>query len=56
VRSHLTKNQAPDGVASLAGDARAGGASEAEVTEAVQVAYLYGGTAGLVMGLNALRN
>jgi alkylhydroperoxidase/carboxymuconolactone decarboxylase family protein YurZ len=44
-----------DGVASLADDARAAGASEAEITEAVEVAYLYGGTAGLVMGLNAFR-
>jgi alkylhydroperoxidase/carboxymuconolactone decarboxylase family protein YurZ len=35
----------PDGVASLAADARAAGASEAEITEAVEVAYLYGGTA-----------
>jgi hypothetical protein len=35
---------------------RAAGASEAEITEAVEAAYLYGGTAGLVMGLNAFRN
>jgi hypothetical protein len=46
----------PDGVASLADDARAAGASEAEITEAVEVAYLYGRTAGLVMGLNAFGN
>jgi alkylhydroperoxidase/carboxymuconolactone decarboxylase family protein YurZ len=46
----------PDGVASLADDARTAGASEDEITEAVEVAYLYGGTAGLVMGLNAFRN
>jgi alkylhydroperoxidase/carboxymuconolactone decarboxylase family protein YurZ len=43
----------PDGVRALASDARAAGASEAEVTEAVEVAYLYGGTAALVMGVNA---
>jgi len=43
----------PDGVRVLADDARAAGASEAEVTEAVEVAYLYGGTAALVMGVNA---
>jgi alkylhydroperoxidase/carboxymuconolactone decarboxylase family protein YurZ len=43
----------PDGVRALAGDARAAGASEAEVTEAVEVGYLFGGTAALVMGVNA---
>ena len=43
----------PDGVTKLANDARAAGASESEITEAVQVGYLYGGTAVLVMGLNA---
>ena len=43
----------PDGVRTLADNARAAGASEAEVTEAVEVAYLYGGTAALVMGVNA---
>ena len=43
----------PDGVKSLADNARAAGASEAEVTEAVEVGYLYGGTAALVMGGNA---
>jgi alkylhydroperoxidase/carboxymuconolactone decarboxylase family protein YurZ len=43
----------PDGVKSLADNARAAGASEAEVTEAVEVGYLYGGTAALVMGANA---
>jgi alkylhydroperoxidase/carboxymuconolactone decarboxylase family protein YurZ len=40
----------PDGVRALADDARA---AEAEVTEALEVAYLYGGTAALVMGANA---
>jgi alkylhydroperoxidase/carboxymuconolactone decarboxylase family protein YurZ len=43
----------PDGVRGLANDARAAGASEAEITEAVEVGYLYGGTAALVMGANA---
>jgi alkylhydroperoxidase/carboxymuconolactone decarboxylase family protein YurZ len=43
----------PDGVRDLANAARAAGASEAEVTEAVEVGYLYGGTAALVMGSNA---
>lgn len=43
----------PNGVRVLADDARAAGASEAEITEAVEVAYLYGGTAALVMGVNA---
>jgi alkylhydroperoxidase family enzyme len=43
----------PDGVTALANDARAAGASEAEITEAVEVGYLYGGTAALVMGANA---
>lgn len=43
----------PDGVRSLADSARAAGASEAEITEAVELAYLYGGTAALVMGVNA---
>jgi alkylhydroperoxidase/carboxymuconolactone decarboxylase family protein YurZ len=49
-------NAHPDGVAGLADAARAAGATEAEVTEAVEVAYLRGGTAGLVMGLNAFRS
>jgi alkylhydroperoxidase/carboxymuconolactone decarboxylase family protein YurZ len=43
----------PDGVRVLADDARAAGASEAEITEAVEIGYLYGGTAALVMGANA---
>jgi alkylhydroperoxidase/carboxymuconolactone decarboxylase family protein YurZ len=46
----------PDGVRGLADNARAAGASEAEITEAVEVGYLYGGTAALVMGLNAFRS
>jgi alkylhydroperoxidase/carboxymuconolactone decarboxylase family protein YurZ len=43
----------PDGVRALANDARAAGASEAEITEAVEVGYLFGRTAALVMGANA---
>ena len=43
----------PDGVRDLANNARAAGASEAEITEAVEVGYLYGGTAAFVMGSNA---
>jgi alkylhydroperoxidase/carboxymuconolactone decarboxylase family protein YurZ len=35
---------------------RAAGASEAEITEAVEVGYLYGGTASLVMGANAFKD
>jgi alkylhydroperoxidase/carboxymuconolactone decarboxylase family protein YurZ len=45
----------PDGVKMLADNARAAGASEAEITEAVEVGYLYGGTAALVMGVNAFK-
>lgn len=40
---------------SLADNARAVGASEAEITEAVEVGYLYGGTAALVMGVQPSR-
>ncbi len=43
----------PAGVTALASDARAAGATEAEITEAVEVGYLHGGTAALVMGVNA---
>lgn len=46
-------NAHPDGVRGLADGARAAGASGAEVIEAVEVAYLFGGTAALVMGVNA---
>ena len=45
----------PDGVATIAGRARAAGASEAEVLEAVEVAYLFGGTPALVTATNAFR-
>jgi len=43
----------PVGVSALADDARAAGASEPEIVEAVEVGYLFGGTAALVMGVNA---
>ncbi len=43
----------PDGVRKLANDVRAAGATESEIAEAVEVGYLYGGTAALVMGMNA---
>jgi alkylhydroperoxidase/carboxymuconolactone decarboxylase family protein YurZ len=46
----------PDGVRTLADNARAAGASEAEITEAVEVGYLYGGIASLVMGANAFKD
>ena len=45
----------PDGVATIAGRARAAGASDAEVLEAVEVAYLFGGTPALVTATNAFR-
>jgi len=45
-----------DGVATIAGRARAAGASDAEVQEAVEVAYLFGGTPALVTAMNAFRN
>ena len=44
-----------DGVATIANRARAAGASEAEILEAVEVAYLFGGTPGLVTAVNAFR-
>ena len=44
-----------DGVANIANRARAAGASEAEILEAVEVAYLFGGTPGLVTAVNAFR-
>jgi alkylhydroperoxidase/carboxymuconolactone decarboxylase family protein YurZ len=43
----------PDGVAGLAASARAAADSEGEITEAVEVGYLWGGTAALVMGAKA---
>ena len=45
----------PDGVATIANRARAAGASDAEVLEAVEVAYLFGGTPALVTATNAFR-
>ena len=44
-----------DGVANIANRARAAGASEAEILEAVEVAYLFGGTPALVTAVNAFR-
>jgi alkylhydroperoxidase/carboxymuconolactone decarboxylase family protein YurZ len=44
-----------DGVATIASRARAAGASEAEIQEAVQVTYLFGGTPALVTAMNAFR-
>ena len=45
----------PDGVATIANRARVAGASEAEIQEAVEVAYLFGGTPALVTATNAFR-
>ena len=45
----------PDGVATIANRARAAGASDAEIQEAVEVAYLFGGTPALVTAMNAFR-
>jgi alkylhydroperoxidase/carboxymuconolactone decarboxylase family protein YurZ len=45
----------PDGVATIASRARGAGASEAEILEAVEVAYLFGGTPALVTAVNAFR-
>jgi alkylhydroperoxidase/carboxymuconolactone decarboxylase family protein YurZ len=46
----------PDGVATIANRARAAGASEAEILEAVEVTYLFGGTPALVTAVNAFRS
>ena len=46
----------PDGVANLAKRARTLGASEAEITETVAMAFLMGGLPGLVTGANAFRD
>ena len=43
-----------DGCFALANRARAAGASEAEINEAIEVAYLFGGTPALVTATNAL--
>jgi alkylhydroperoxidase/carboxymuconolactone decarboxylase family protein YurZ len=45
----------PDGVETIANRARAAGASEAEIVEAVEVVYLFGGTPALVTAVNAFR-
>jgi alkylhydroperoxidase/carboxymuconolactone decarboxylase family protein YurZ len=45
----------PDGVANIANRARAAGATEAEINETVEVAYLFGGTPALVTAVNAFR-
>jgi alkylhydroperoxidase/carboxymuconolactone decarboxylase family protein YurZ len=42
-----------DGVKAIADRARGAGASEAEVLEAVEVTYLFGGTPALVTAMNA---
>ena len=44
----------PDGCSAIANRARAVGASEAEINEAIEVAYLFGGTPALVTATNAL--
>jgi alkylhydroperoxidase/carboxymuconolactone decarboxylase family protein YurZ len=44
----------PEGCAAIANRARAAGASEAEINEAIEVAYLFGGTPALVTATNAL--
>jgi alkylhydroperoxidase/carboxymuconolactone decarboxylase family protein YurZ len=46
----------PDGVAGLAKRARALGASEKEIVETIEVAFLMGGLPGLVTGINAFRD
>jgi alkylhydroperoxidase/carboxymuconolactone decarboxylase family protein YurZ len=45
----------PDGCMNIANRARAAGATEAEISEAVEVAYLFGGTPALVTAVNAFR-
>ena len=44
-----------EGCAGIANRARAAGATEEEIKEAVQVAYLFGGTPALVTAVNAFR-
>ena len=46
----------PDGVANIAKRARAQGASDAEISETLAVAFLMGGMPGLVTGANAFRD
>ena len=45
----------PDGVATIANRARAAGATETEIQEAVEVVYLFGGTPALVTAMNAFK-
>jgi alkylhydroperoxidase/carboxymuconolactone decarboxylase family protein YurZ len=45
----------PDGVTTIANRARAAGATEAEIQEAVEVVYLFGGTPALVTAMNAFK-
>lgn len=45
----------PDGCAAIANNARAAGATEEEINEAVEVAFLVGGNPALVMAVNAFR-
>ena len=45
-----------DGVANIAKRARTLGASDAEITETLAVAFLMGGMPGLVTGANAFRS
>ena len=44
----------PEGCAVIADRARGAGASEAEIQEAIEVAFLFGGTPALVTATNAL--
>jgi alkylhydroperoxidase/carboxymuconolactone decarboxylase family protein YurZ len=44
----------PEGCSVIADRAREAGASEAEINEAIEVAYLFGGTPALVTATNAL--
>ncbi len=44
-----------DGVSSLADRARAAGATEGEITETVEVAYVFGGTPAVVTATRAFR-
>jgi len=45
----------PEGCAGIAKRAREAGATEAEINEAVEVAFLFGGTPALNMAVNAFR-
>lgn len=45
----------PEGCAAIVNRARAAGATEAEINEAVEVAHLCGGTPALVTAVNAFR-